>query len=72
MPLRGEISISARRWDAHASATCAAWDPFGAAIRHGELATVVGFCVIGLLITACFIHSLPNFGGMVEALDLTP
>jgi hypothetical protein len=33
---------------------------------------VVGFCVNGLLITACFIHSLPNFGGMVEALDLTP
>jgi hypothetical protein len=72
MPMRGEISISAGQWNSYAWVTRAAWDRFVPTIMDREFAAVVGFCVIGLLITACFIHSLPNFGEMVEALDLTP
>jgi hypothetical protein len=70
--MRSEISILAGRWDAHTSPPRTTWDRFAATILDRELAAVVGFCAIGLLMTACFIHSLPNFGAIVAALDLTP
>jgi hypothetical protein len=43
-----------------------------AMMMHREFAFIVGFCAVGLLMTACFIHSFPSFGEMAAALDLTP
>ena len=70
MSMRGEIAIPAGPGRRHTSATQGAWDQFVAAITHPELVMIVAFCAIGLLITARFIHSFPNFGQMAEALDL--
>jgi len=66
MPVRGEISISAEHWEQ------AEWDRFVVTLMDRDLLAVIGFCVLGLLLTVLFLHSATDLGALVASLDLTP
>jgi hypothetical protein len=70
--MRGEVAIPAERWDSRASATLTTRDRFITTIVHPDLIMIVGFVVIGLLITASLIHSFPDLGETVESFGQFP
>ena len=66
MPMRGEISISAERWE------LAQWNGFVVTRMNRDLLAVIGFCALGLLLTVLFLHSSADIGALAASLDLTP
>ncbi len=71
MPMRGELSIPTipigNRRKAHPR-----WSRFLSEITKPDFLAVVYFCIIGLLIAACFIQLVPNFGELSEVLQQYP
>ena len=76
MPMRGELPIPVattyrRRAGAAGGAGAEAdYTLLPGLIRDPDLEVIVGFCAIGLLLTALFVHAFPNFGETAVALEI--
>ncbi len=65
MPMRSGISLPpGLHWE-HA-----AWDRIVVALINRDLLVVIGFCALGLLLTACLLDSSVDPDGLVASLDL--
>jgi hypothetical protein len=72
MPMKGELSIPTARFNNPKKAKETMWSRFPSEITKSGFLAVVYFCIIGLLITACFIQLVPNFGELSEVLQQYP
>jgi hypothetical protein len=72
MPMRGELSIPAIRLSNRRKAKETSWSRFLSEITRPDFVVVIYFCIIGLLIAACFMRLVPNFGELSEVLQQYP
>ena len=72
MPMKGELSIPTLRLGNRRKATETPWSRFLSEIIKPDFLAVVYFCIIGLLIAACLIQLVPNFGELSEVLQQYP
>lgn len=71
MPMRGELSVPTITIGIRSKAK-APRSRFLSEITRPDFLAVVYFCIIGLLIAACFIQLVPNFGELSEVLQQYP
>ena len=72
MPMRGELSIPTLRLGNRRKAKETPPSRFLSEITKPDFLAVVYFCIIGLLIAACFIQLVPDFGELSEVLQQYP
>jgi hypothetical protein len=72
MPLKGELSIPTLRLSNRRKVKETRWSRMVSEITKPDFLAVVYFCIIGLLIAACFIQLIPNFGELSEVLQQYP
>jgi hypothetical protein len=72
MPMRGELSIPTTRFANRSKAKTTRWSRMVSRIATPDFLAVIYFCIIGLLIAACFIQLVPNFGELSEVLQQYP
>ena len=72
MPMKGELSIPTIRLGNPGKAKETPWSRFLSEITKPDFLAVVYFCIIGVLISACFIQLVPNFGELSEVLQQYP
>ncbi len=72
MPMKGELSIPTLRIRNRGKAAETPWSQVLSAITKPDFLAVFYFCVIGLLVAACFIQLVPNFGELSEVLQQYP
>jgi len=70
MPMRGELSIPTITIGNRRKAKPRS--RFLSEITKPDFLAVFYFCIIGLLIAACFIQLVPNFGELSEVLQQYP
>ena len=72
MPMRGELSIPALRLGNGKAAKETSWSRFLSQITRPDFVAVIYLCLIGLLLTACAVQLVPNFGELSEVLQQYP
>jgi hypothetical protein len=72
MPMRAELSLPATRLNNRSEAAESACSRISAKIFTADFVWVLYLCVIGLMITACFIMQFPDFGEMSGTLQQFP
>lgn len=72
MPSRGELSIPTLAIGTPRKTAETRWSRFLSEVAKPDFLAVVYFCIIGLLIAACFIQLVPNFGELSEVLQQYP
>jgi hypothetical protein len=72
MPMRGELSIPAMRLPKLKEAKETRWSRFVSEITKPDFIVISCFCIIGLLIAACCMLMVPNFGELSEVLQQYP
>jgi hypothetical protein len=72
MPMRGELSIPTLTLGNRRKAKETPRSRFLSEITKPDFLAVVYFCIIGLLIAACFIQLVPDFGELSEVLQQYP
>jgi len=72
MPMKGELSIPTVGVGNRRKVKETPWSRMVSEITKPDFLAVVYFCIIGLLIAACFIQLVPNFGELSEVLQQYP
>src|SRR5580700_531177 len=72
MPMRGELPIATARACIRQSAAESFWSSCFAIISNRDLHFVVGFCLVGFLLTINVVLRFPDFGETFAALQVFP
>jgi hypothetical protein len=72
LPLRRDLQPLGKSAVRRVKATDATWFRLGTMIISPNLGMVVGFCAIGLLVTANVVLRFPDFAAIVEQLGQFP
>jgi hypothetical protein len=66
--MRGELPVRIGRLES-AAAAALLWSRLSAELQKPDFLAVFYFCVLGLLLTACLIQWVPDFGDMIAPLE---
>jgi len=72
MPMRAELSLPATRLNNRSETAKSARSRISAKIFTADFVWVLYLCIIGLMVTACFITLFPDFGEMSGMLQQFP